>query len=60
MIISSMNKWQKSLILKDIISMRWIYERQSERIGLKPVEDPFGIVFEICTHSYELTYSSGA
>ena len=24
------------------------------------VEDPFGIVFEIYTHSYELTYSSGA
>ena len=23
-------------------------------------EDPFGIVFEIYTHSYELTYSSGA
>ena len=24
------------------------------------VEDPFGIVFEIYSHSYELTYSSGA
>lgn len=24
------------------------------------VEDPFGLVFEIYTHSYELTYSSGA
>lgn len=24
------------------------------------VEDPFGIIFEIYTHSYELTYSSGA
>lgn len=24
------------------------------------VEDPFGIVFEIYTHSYELTYSAGA
>jgi lactoylglutathione lyase family protein len=24
------------------------------------VEDPFGIVFEIYTHSYELTYSKGA
>jgi len=24
------------------------------------VEDPFGIVFEIYTHSYELTYSPGA
>lgn len=24
------------------------------------VEDPFGIVFEIYAHSYELTYSSGA
>lgn len=24
------------------------------------VEDPFGIVFKIYTHSYELTYSSGA
>lgn len=24
------------------------------------VEDPFGIVFEIYTHSYELTYSQGA
>jgi lactoylglutathione lyase family protein len=24
------------------------------------VEDPFGIVFEIYTHSYELNYSSGA
>ncbi|MDR6237266.1 lactoylglutathione lyase family protein [Aureibacter tunicatorum] len=24
------------------------------------VEDPFGVVFEIYTHSYELTYSSGA
>jgi lactoylglutathione lyase family protein len=24
------------------------------------VQDPFGIVFEIYTHSYELTYSSGA
>ncbi len=24
------------------------------------VEDPFGIVFEVYSHSYELTYSSGA
>jgi uncharacterized glyoxalase superfamily protein PhnB len=24
------------------------------------VEDPFGIVFEIYSHSYELTYSAGA
>lgn len=24
------------------------------------VEDPFGVVFEIYSHSYELTYSSGA
>lgn len=24
------------------------------------VEDPFGIVFEIYTHSYEMTYSAGA
>jgi len=24
------------------------------------VEDPFGVVFEIYTHSYELTYSAGA
>jgi hypothetical protein len=24
------------------------------------IEDPFGIVFGIYTHSYELTYSSGA
>ncbi|WP_217272189.1 hypothetical protein [Sphingopyxis sp. BSNA05] len=24
------------------------------------VEDPFGIVFEIYSHSYELTYSDGA
>ncbi|QHE53489.1 lactoylglutathione lyase family protein [Pontibacillus sp. HMF3514] len=24
------------------------------------VEDPFGIIFEIYTHSYELTYSAGA
>jgi len=24
------------------------------------VEDPFGIVFEVYTHSYKLTYSSGA
>ena len=24
------------------------------------VEDPFGIVFEIYSHSYELTYSEGA
>lgn len=24
------------------------------------VEDPFGVVFEIYTHSYEMTYSSGA
>ena len=24
------------------------------------VEDPFGLVFEIYTHSYELTYSAGA
>ena len=24
------------------------------------VEDPFGVVFEIYTHSYELTYSQGA
>jgi hypothetical protein len=24
------------------------------------VEDPFGNVFEIYTHSYELTYSPGA
>lgn len=24
------------------------------------VEDPFGIIFEIYTHSYEVTYSSGA
>lgn len=33
--------------------------------GKKPyrmcyVEDPFGIIFEIYSHSYELTYSSGA
>lgn len=33
--------------------------------GKKPyrmvyVEDPFGIVFEIYSHSYELTYSAGA
>lgn len=33
--------------------------------GVKPykmcyVEDPFGIVFEIYTHSYEMTYSGGA
>jgi lactoylglutathione lyase family protein len=33
--------------------------------GQKPyrmvyVEDPFGIVFELCSHSYELIYSSGA
>jgi len=24
------------------------------------VEDPFGIVFELYTHSYEITYSKGA
>ena len=24
------------------------------------VEDPFGVIFEIYTHSYELTYSTGA
>jgi hypothetical protein len=24
------------------------------------VEDPFGLVFEIYSHSYELTYSHGA
>ena len=24
------------------------------------VEDPFGIIFEVYTHSYEVTYSSGA
>jgi len=24
------------------------------------VEDPFGLIFEIYTHSYELTYSQGA
>ncbi len=24
------------------------------------VEDPFGIVFELYSHSYELTYSAGA
>jgi len=24
------------------------------------VEDPFGVVFEIYSHSYELTYSAGA
>lgn len=33
--------------------------------GKKPyrmvyVEDPFGLVFEIYSHSYELTYSQGA
>ncbi|QFT79940.1 Glyoxalase-like domain protein [Roseovarius sp. THAF27] len=33
--------------------------------GMKPyrmvyVEDPFGIVFELYSHSYELTYSAGA
>ena len=33
--------------------------------GKKPyrmcyVEDPFGIIFEVYSHSYELTYSSGA
>ncbi len=33
--------------------------------GTKPyrmvyVEDPFGIVFELYSHSYELTYSAGA
>ncbi|PIL21906.1 hypothetical protein P775_01930 [Puniceibacterium antarcticum] len=24
------------------------------------VEDPFGVVFKIYSHSYELTYSNGA
>jgi hypothetical protein len=33
---------------------------QKETFKMCYVEDPFGIVFEIYTHSYELTYSSGA
>jgi len=24
------------------------------------VEDPFGLIFEVYSHSYELTYSQGA
>ena len=24
------------------------------------VEDPFGLIFEVYSHSYELTYSAGA
>jgi catechol 2,3-dioxygenase-like lactoylglutathione lyase family enzyme len=33
------------------------YEESSKTIY---VEDPFGVVFEIVTHSYEMTYSQGA
>jgi hypothetical protein len=39
-----------------------LFENIIQKINLLKcyVEDPFGIVFEIYTHSYELTYSSGA
>lgn len=36
------------------------YYPQDKPFKMCYVEDPFGIVFEIYTHSYELTYSSGA
>ncbi|NME71142.1 lactoylglutathione lyase family protein [Flammeovirga aprica] len=36
------------------------YYPNSKPYKMVYVEDPFGVVFEIYTHSYELTYSSGA
>ena len=44
---------------KQLMPIRYYYK------GEKPyrmcyVKDPFGIIFEIYSHSYELTYSSGA
>ncbi len=36
------------------------YYPDEKRFKMVYVEDPFGIVFEIYTHSYELTYSQGA
>lgn len=44
---------------KQLMPVRYYYK------GEKPyrmcyVQDPFGIIFEIYSHSYELTYSSGA
>ena len=32
----------------------------AQRVRMCYVEDPFGIVFEVYSHSYELTYSEGA
>ena len=36
------------------------YQTEHKPFRMCYVEDPFGVVFEIYTHSYELTYSSGA
>lgn len=36
------------------------YYKDSKPYRMCYVEDPFGIIFEIYSHSYELTYSSGA
>lgn len=36
------------------------YYKDSKPYRMCYVEDPFGIIFEVYSHSYELTYSSGA
>ena len=36
------------------------YYPGEKRYRMCYVEDPFGIVFEVYSHSYELTYSEGA
>lgn len=36
------------------------YYKDSKPYRMCYVEDPFGIIFELYSHSYELTYSSGA
>ena len=36
------------------------YYKESKPYRMCYVEDPFGIIFEVYSHSYELTYSSGA
>ena len=36
------------------------YSSKEKPFKMVCIEDPYGIVFETYTHSYELTYSSGA
>ena len=36
------------------------YDPNGKPYKMGYIEDPFGIVFEIYTHSYELAYSFGA